>query len=276
MTVELSPCGEMVRKSDPVRFRYALFAAPEAREGLFALYAFNLELAKIAPMVSEPMIGEIRLQWWRDSLDMIFGGGPVRKHEVVEPLAAVVRGAELPRAPLEAMIDARAWDLSPEFPADESALEAYIRDTAGALTGLAAQALGAAGQGVGAAAERAGYAIGVARYLAAVPVLVGEGHAALPSDGIDWAGLRDGGTDAVFAQDVARLAHGGLTAVKRARAARGMIPRAAAPALLELAEARRVLDAMAKAEGLGGLVGAAPSPFRSNFSRLWRGVSGRW
>ncbi len=275
MTETLSPCGEMVRKSDPVRFRNALFAPPEAREGVFALYAFNLELAKIAPMVSEPMIGEIRLQWWRDSLDMIFGGGPVRKHEVVEPLAAVVRGMELPRAPLEAMIDARAWDLSPEFPADEGVLETYIRDTAGALTGLTAQALGAAGQGVE-AAERAGYAIGVARYLAAVQVMVGEGHAPLPSDGIGWAAMRDGSVDAMFAQDVARLAHGGLTAVKRARAGRGKVPRAAAPALLELADARRALEGMAKADTLGALAGAASSPFRSNFSRLWRGVSGRW
>ena len=101
----LSSCGELVRRGDPARFRAALFAPPVGREGLFALYAFNLELARVAPMVSEPMLGEIRLQWWRDSLDMIFEGGRVRRHEVVEPLSAVVRAATLPRAPFDADVD---------------------------------------------------------------------------------------------------------------------------------------------------------------------------
>ena len=87
----LSACGEIVRTGDPDRFRTALFATPEAREHLFALYAFNLEIAKIAPMVSEPMLGEIRLQWWREALDQIYGDGPVRAHEVTTPLAVAVK-----------------------------------------------------------------------------------------------------------------------------------------------------------------------------------------
>ena len=161
----LSPCGEIVRKGDPVRFRTALFAPPSRREGLFALYAFNLEIAKVAPMVSEPMIGEIRLQWWRDSLDMAFGDGPVRRHEVVAPLAVVIREAGLPRAPFDALIDARACDLDPAFPASPEALTAYLRETAGSLAALAVRALGGEAD---AAARSAGQGIGTARWLAAI------------------------------------------------------------------------------------------------------------
>ncbi len=65
---ELSACGRIVRENDPDRFFCTLFAPPAKREALFALYAFNHELARVAESVSEPMLGEIRLQWWREAL----------------------------------------------------------------------------------------------------------------------------------------------------------------------------------------------------------------
>lgn len=269
----LSPCGALVRKGDPVRFSTALFAPPDAREGLFALYAFNLEIAKIAPMVTEPMIGEIRLQWWRDSLDSIYGGGAVRRHEVVEPLCAVVRGAELPRAPFDALIDARARDLDPDFPADEAVLTTYLRDTAGSLTRLAAQSLGGAAD---AAALDAGLGIGIARYLAAVPVLAGQGGRPIPG-AIDWRALREGGRDAFFEDQVDSLAAQGRSALASARKRRRAVARDAVPAFLEVPMAARALGLMARGpKTLAGLAGAEPSPFRAKFSALWRGAARRW
>ena len=65
---------------DNDRFLTALFAAAAEREALFALYAFNIEIAKTRETVSEPLIGQMRLQWWRDAIDEIFGDGPVRRH----------------------------------------------------------------------------------------------------------------------------------------------------------------------------------------------------
>ena len=248
MSASLSPCGEIVRSGDPDRFRTALFAATEARERLFALYAFNLEIAKIAPMVSEPMLGEIRLQWWREALEQIYGDGPVRAHEVTTPLARAVNEADLPRAPFDALIDARAGDLDPAFPANEAALHGYISATAGGLTALAAKALtpelGAEGM---AAAADAGFGIGAARYLMAMPQLVAAGRKPLPMELVDG----------LAAEGRARLA--------RARAARGAVPKAAAPALLEAAAAAHNLSAP-----------TARSDFRKRISTLWRGVLGRW
>src|SRR3546814_13598357 len=91
----LSPCGALVERHDPDRYLASLFAPEAQREDLFALYAFNYEVAKTAEVVSEPMIGQIRLQWWRESLAGIYEGR-ARQHEVVQPLAHAVAARALP------------------------------------------------------------------------------------------------------------------------------------------------------------------------------------
>ena len=83
---ELSYCARHVRAQDRDRYLTALFAPGERREDLFALYAFNLEVAKTAEVVSETMIGRVRLQWWRDCLEETYAGRP-RHHAVAGPLA---------------------------------------------------------------------------------------------------------------------------------------------------------------------------------------------
>ena len=83
-TPKLSYCADYVRRNDKDRFLCSLFAIPTAREALFTLYAFNQEVSKTREMVSDTMLGHIRLQWWRDTLTEI-SQGKIRKHEVVEP-----------------------------------------------------------------------------------------------------------------------------------------------------------------------------------------------
>ena len=53
---------------------------------MFALYAFNYEIARVREIVREPMLGQIRLQWWREAVSAAFSGMPPRQHEVVLPL----------------------------------------------------------------------------------------------------------------------------------------------------------------------------------------------
>lgn len=99
---------EAVRRADPDRWLASRFIADrEARADVIALYAFDNELARAGRLASNPLIAEIRLAWWREALDEIFGGTPVRRHPTATALARAVRGHSLPRAPLEAMIDAR-------------------------------------------------------------------------------------------------------------------------------------------------------------------------
>lgn len=139
MTVEA--CAELVLRGDPDRHATARLAGDRAAR-LFPLYAFNLEVARIPSVVSEPLLGEIRLQWWRDAVAEIFDGKPPRRHEVVAPLAEAIEAAALPRALFEQLLDARSYDLAGPAFADRPLLDAYLDGTSGALTRLAARALG--------------------------------------------------------------------------------------------------------------------------------------
>jgi phytoene/squalene synthetase len=65
----LEACAALVERSDPDRFRVAMAAPPAAREVLFPLYAFNLEVARAPWATREPMLAEMRLQWWRDQVE---------------------------------------------------------------------------------------------------------------------------------------------------------------------------------------------------------------
>jgi len=132
----------VVRRADPDRWRASRFISdPAARADVIALYAFNHELARVAETVREPLMGEIRLTWWREALDEIYAGGAARRHPVVDALGSAVCRRSLARAPLEAMIEARFNDLEPEALADTAALNGYIDATAGALMALAVAAV---------------------------------------------------------------------------------------------------------------------------------------
>ena len=88
-------CEATVRRVDADRYFSALFAPPEKRPLLFALYAFNHELARIGEMAREPMAAEIRLQWWRETVESARAGKP-RNHNVALALAEVFLRTDLP------------------------------------------------------------------------------------------------------------------------------------------------------------------------------------
>ncbi|MGR3756844.1 MAG: squalene/phytoene synthase family protein [Tranquillimonas sp.] len=193
----VNACAELVRRGDPDRFLSAMAARPPARAVLFPIYAFNLEVARAPWLTAEPMIAEMRLQWWRDVLDEIAGGKPVRRHEVATPLAAALdaEGAEL----LDRLVAARRADIAAEPFRDEAALWAYLDATAGHLMWATARALGAAAPDE-AALRALARAQGLANWFLAVPALQERGRQPLP----------DGRPEAV-----ARLADEALRAMPR-------------------------------------------------------------
>ena len=131
----LSSAGEIVRKHDPDRYFTALFAPAQHRETLFALYAFNHELARAREAVREPMAAMIRLQWWREVVE-----GARRRHEVATPVGEALDEGRLLAADLGGMIDAREAETDRiESFAD---FQAYIRGTAGGVMVSASRALG--------------------------------------------------------------------------------------------------------------------------------------
>jgi phytoene synthase len=130
-----------VRAADPDRYFAALFAPAAARPFLFALYAFNHEVARVAETVREPMLGAIRLEWWRETVEGAHRGDP-RNHDVARGLASLFRIYPLPLGDFETLIAARAFDASAENFADLAALENYLDATGGNLMRLALRLLG--------------------------------------------------------------------------------------------------------------------------------------
>lgn len=157
----LDDLEDTVRRSDQDRWLASRFIADAGRRAdVMALYAFDHVLSRVPHQVSEPLMGEIRLTWWTEALDEIYGSGPVRAHPVALALADAVRHRELARAPLEALVEARFGDLSPEPFVNAEGAIIHADQTAGALMQAAVQALG--GPANFHAAKLAGRAYGLA------------------------------------------------------------------------------------------------------------------
>ena len=246
----LSYCAREVRRHDRDRYLASLLASAERRDDLFALYAFNLEVAKTAEVVSEDMLGRIRLQWWRESLDGIYGGSP-RRHAVVEPLHRAVTRHGLTRARFDRLIDAREADLERAPPEDLAALERYVEATSADLTLLALEILGEKSAPALEAGRAVGMAWGLVGLIRAVPFHAQQKRLYLPADLVAERGLalgdlfelRSSPALRAIAEGLARRAAGHL---ERARALRGAVPRAAYPALGLATLARRQLALLAR------------------------------
>ena len=131
----------IVARADPDRWLASRFVQDaEARADLIALYAFNNEIARAPAVASQPLIGEMRLAWWREALEEMSEGRPVRRHPVAQALAEAIRRRGLPHEGLDALVDARLRDLDP-WPLTPDEAEAYVDATAGRLMALAARVL---------------------------------------------------------------------------------------------------------------------------------------
>jgi phytoene synthase len=191
MAQDISFCAALLRKHDADRYLTVLFAPAERREALFALYAFNLEIARVREAVREPMMGMIRLQWWRDALAEI-GQGKIRAHEVVRPLAQAIADHNLDLVLFERLIAARERDLDPEPPADLPSLVDYARSSAGLLTQLALDVLGKPAVEVREAGQAAGIALSLTGLLRSVAFHAAQRRIYLPVDLMRDAGITPG------------------------------------------------------------------------------------
>jgi NADH dehydrogenase [ubiquinone] 1 alpha subcomplex assembly factor 6 len=142
MNSKLSYCGEMVRAQDPDRFMIAMLCPPARRAALWALLAFNMEIARTRSVVSETQLGLIRLQWWREAIAEIYEGRAPRRHEVIEPLAVAIREHDLPRELFETLVYAREFDLEDTLPGTLEGLLNYADFTTAPLFALALRILG--------------------------------------------------------------------------------------------------------------------------------------
>lgn len=251
--MSLEDCAAALRDHDPDRFGICLLAPAEARPRLLTLYALNLELARAPLAANEPLIAEMRLQWWVERLEDIAAGQP-QSHELLTPLAEAWGGEAGSFAELA---EPRRRDTAREPHDGPDAVAAYIRATAVPLALFAAQALDgpqAAQSAIAAQAE----GVGLVNWLAALPALQGLG-----------LGLWEP-SPAVLAE-IAGRARSRLAA---ARALRRDVPRRIAPVLFAGAGVRPVLAAAP--QGIEALAAATPSEFRRRLALGAFALTHRW
>lgn len=151
----------------------------------------NIETARIREQISQPLPGEIRLQWWRDvianaSVGIADAGAG---HPLASALLDTIVRFGLPQDAFERFLDARIFDLYDDPMPSREAFEAYAGETASALIMLSALILDR--EAAAAAADAAGHA-GVAQTVAGIlrllPVHRARGQTFLPADILAAAG----------------------------------------------------------------------------------------
>lgn len=268
-------CRDLVMRYDPDRFRTVLFAPGPARDDLFVLYAFNLEIARIRESVSEPMLGAMRLQWWRETLDAA-GRGEARRHAVAAPLAELIPRHGLPRAPFERLLDARARDMEETGFESLTAMTAYAEATAGLPLALALAILGSRGEASDEAARHMGAAWALTGLLRALPYRLRQGRDTLPDDLRASHGVSDRVLRAFRADDAVRaavedVAEAAATRLAEARVAIRDLPAGARSPFLLCPLAEIHLNRLRRA-GFDPFVPdiAAPAPFATARMAWWR------
>ena len=244
-------CQELVAKADKDRYLSCLFAPQQARPHLFALYAFNVEIARIREMVSDTQIGHVRQQWWLDTIDGIYATR-TPDHPVAQALARAVEKGDLPKHALRNLIIAREFDLYDDPMPSLADLEGYLGETSSSLIQLAALILG---KGTAEAAGLAGVAYGLAG------VLRTNRKSFLPSDMVQNLGETE---------TIKQLCSHARKRLKEARALRGSIPTSALPAFLPASLTELYLSRIER----GGTLGV--SQFRRQITLWWAARNNRF
>jgi phytoene synthase len=267
-------CEAQVRASDKDRWLAALFAPADARADMMALYAFNLEVASVRERVSDPLPGEVRLQWWRDALTGE-GRGDVTAHPVAAAILDVIGRRNFAIKPFVDLIDARVFDLYDDPMPTVNDLEGYCGETSSALMQVAALIL-AEGDDPGTAdlAGHAGIAYAATGLLRVFALHAARGQVFVPEEILTANGVsRD---DLVSGRNVSGLA-GALTAMRdlanrhlgKAEALVGRTDARTAAAFLPVAVARLYLDRMDRLIADPFRVGVEIAQWRRQWA-IWR------
>ena len=270
-------CEALVREGDPDRYWATLFASADKRPHLYALYAFNFEIARVREAVREALVGEIRLQWWRDALQGE-ARGDVKANPVAAALDDTIVKFRLPRPALVTLIDARIFDLYDDPMPNLNDLEGYCGETSSSLIQLASIILtgGGSDPGTADAAGHAGVAYAITGLLRAFPWHARQGQVFLPADILARHGVvredivtgRGGpGLDRALA-DLRAVARRHLAQL---RTLRPTIPEAALPAFRPLALVEPYLKAMEK-QGYDPFSTQVDLPQWRRIWSLWRWV----
>lgn len=189
---EIADLWREVRAGDHDRFLAIQLAPSAKRPALYVLTAFHLELARIAETVSEPMLGQIRLTWWREALEEIISGKASRNHPVVQGLAELYKQQPAMFMPLLQMIEARMADIDESLLATKDGWESYLDGTAGALHYAFALVLdGTAAEKHSATIVEQARAYAKIGLIRAIPYMSAQGFMRFPQSSVESHGIND-------------------------------------------------------------------------------------
>ena len=274
---ETGHCAELVRAHDFTRYASTLFVPAPQRRALLALYAFNVEICRVPAQVSQPLPGEIRLQWWRDMLSGREHGG-VEGNPVAAELLQVIRNHRLPTDRLLRLIEEHQFDLYNDPMPTMAALEGYINDTSSALFSLAAMIMGLPSAEVEHLARHAGLAQGIVQVMVSLPLDASQRRLFVPQQVLAKHGCDP---DDVFAgKQTPKLREALDDVFAEARAhlntAYALLPSVTGdvrPAFLPLAQVKRDLALLTRADN-DPFLARPPSRLRTLW-RLWRASRSR-
>jgi phytoene synthase len=261
-------CTDLVRNHDFVRYASTLFVPVELRRPLLALYAFNVEVSRVREQVSQPLPGEVRLQWWTD---MLLGAGHdgAEGNPVASELLRAIQSFRLPVDRLARLVEEHQFDVYNDPMPTLSALEGYANDTASALFALAARIAGSPSAELDHLARHAGLAFGFVQAINAVPRDAARRQLFVPLQLLQKHGS---GMEQVFASKQTPQARAGIdeliaAARQHLDTALALLPETPPemrPTFLPLAVTRTDLTRLSRADN-----DPFVPHFRSRFSTLW-------
>jgi phytoene synthase len=245
-------CADLVRSQDFARYAATLFVPSDQRRALLALYAFNVEIVRVPESVSQPLPGEIRLQWWSDMLAGNSHGG-AEGNPVAAELLKAIRDFHLPVEPLSRLADEHQFDLYNDPMPTMAALEGYAGDTASALFVLAARIAGHHSAEIEHLARHAGLAQAFVQVIAALPRHAARRQLFLPLQLLQAHGCGEAEVFAGRQTPKLRAALDQLIAEARRHLQTALrlladVPPEVRPVFLPLAMARGDLERMARAD----------------------------
>jgi phytoene synthase len=261
-------CADLVRSADFDRYASTLFVDSGSRRALLALYAFNVEIVRVREQISQPLPGEIRLQWWSDMLAGTQHGG-VEGNPVAAELKRAIAAHALPLAPLSQLIEQHHFDLYNDPMPTLAALDGYVDDTASALFALAARILGQRSEAIDHLARHAGLAQGFVRVVTNLPFDSARRQLFVPLQLLQSHGSGEAEAFSGAETPTLRAALNELIGEARAHLEQALklltdVPAGVRPAFLPLALLRRDLARLARADTM------LFAPYqRSRLATLW-------
>ncbi|MEK9281276.1 squalene/phytoene synthase family protein [Bradyrhizobium sp. ISRA442] len=270
-------CADLVRSHDFPRYVATLFVPAAERRALLALYAFNVEIVRVRDQVSQPLPGEIRLQWWTDMLAG-HAHGSAEGNPVAAELLRAIREFDLPVEPLSLLVDEHQFDLYNDPMPTMSALEGYLDATSSALLALAARIVAPPWAAMEHLARHAGLAQGMVQVVANLPRDAARRQLFLPQQILESHGCR---MEDVFAGQqtpalravLDQLFNEARQHLATAASLLAEVPASARSAFLPLSQARADLRRLSRADR--NPFTPAPSSRLRTLWTLWRASRSR-